>query len=461
MTRDRLSPMDVAFLDVEDPQNRAHLFGLLVFDGPAPTFEDFRCAIGACLPDLPRFRQRIARVPGGLHRPEWVDAEGFQIDRHLGSIELPPPGDIGELNALADELSSAAMDMGRPLWEMQLVTGLAGGQFAIAVKLHHSMVDGVSIMDVFSVLFSVEPNAQLPTPQPWSPQRVPGPFGLSSRATVDAARDSAAALATGIRHMGRVWNIAGSIRRTARLLGQAPVTQFNAGPSGSRRRNSWLSVPLSEFALVKTQFETTINNVYLAVIAGALRRHRERSGETSVPLYAFVPVSIRDESERGALGNRIGLTFPRLPVDLDDAVARLADVGSVVDRRKQWQQATDTAALLAMGGSTPPVLTKHMNRYIQLRSRLFNLTCTNVPGPRVPVYFCGRRLRGMLGSAPLTASHAVTMSALSYNGTMFIAVTSDPVRVPDGDRLIEDFRAELDELLRLAGGADQSTGTSA
>ncbi|MFE2995713.1 wax ester/triacylglycerol synthase family O-acyltransferase [Nocardia sp. NPDC059246] len=451
MTRDRLSPMDVAFLDVEDSANRAHLFALLVFDGPALDFDEFALAIERRLPDIPRFGQRIAFVPGALHRPEWVYATNFRLRDHVGVIEVPQPGDAVALNELGDKLSSIAMDMTKPLWQMHLVTGLPDDKFAIAIKLHHSMVDGISIMDVVSTLFSSDPDATMPAARTWNVQAAPRSIGLIGRGLLDAVEDLVTALVSSVRHLGRTVRNAGGVIRIGRLIGQSPASSLNRGESSAYRHNSWLSIPLDEFKQVKSACDTTINNVMLAVITGALRRFTERRGEQPTPMFAFVPVSIREASERGTLGNRIGLTFPRLPIDADSAIGRLASVGSVTNRSEQWRQANDTAALLALGGLIPPFLSRHVNRYVQLRSGLFNLTCTNVPGPATPMYFCGRRLRSLLGSAPLTSTHALTIAALSYNGTMFVSVTADPARVPDSDGLIQDMRAELDELLIVAG----------
>ncbi|MFJ2668154.1 wax ester/triacylglycerol synthase family O-acyltransferase [Nocardia fluminea] len=448
--RDRLSPMDVAFLDVEDSENHAHLFAFLVFDGPAVDIGELGDAVIGHLPEIPRFRQRLAFVPGGLHRPEWVDVTDFQLSDHLEAIEVPPPGDIHALNVLGDELSSEPLDMTKPLWQMRLVTGLADGRFAIAMKLHHSMVDGISIMDVLGTLFSADPERNAPMPRGWNPRPAPGPAALISCGLLDAGADLLAALVWAVRHPRRLGSRGLGIFRTARLLGQSPDTPFNRGRSSGFRHNSWLVVPLSEFKQIKSSFDTTINNVVLAVVAGGLRRFIVHRQERPVPMFAFVPVSVRAPDERGTLGNRIGLTFPRLPVEVDSATGRLEAIGSVAERSSQLRQAIDTTGLLAVGGLTPPWLARWLNRIFQLRSGLFNLTCTNVPGPTVPVFCCGRRLRSLLGSAPLTAQHGLTIAALSYDGTMFISVTADAERVPDSDWLVRHMRAELDELLDAA-----------
>lgn len=239
-------------------------------------------------------------------------------------------------------------------------------------------------------------------------------------------------------------------------LGQAPRTILTEGRASAERRTDWLQVPLDEVKAIKNTFGVTVNDVVLASVAGALRRYFERHDAVPEPIYAFVPVSLRDGSERGTLGNQIGLTFPRLPVDVAGRGDRLAAVVAVTGREEQLAQATDTARAIAVGGLLPAFASRQTNRFVQLRARLFSTTCTNVPGPPVPVYFCGRRLRQLLGCAPLTAEHAMTIAALSYDGTMFFSVTSDPARLPDGTSLVDDISAELGMLRRETPPADSA-----
>lgn len=459
MVADRLSAMDVAFLHVEDERNRAHLVGIETFDGPVPDFEEFRKAIERRLPALPRFRQKIVSVPFSLNRPAWADDDRFDLANHLGRVTVAAPGEQAQLNALCDSMMAESMNMDRPLWTIDLVDGLAGGRFALAIKVHHCMVDGLSIVDMLATLLDVHPDAPPPAEVAWSPRPTPSKVGLLGEGLSDLLLPPLWALGRGLVWPPRLWSgcralgvLAGRVRRLVGAMGSAPHTSFNSGEAGTGRRTAWLEVPLVELKELRAGLGTTINNVVLAAVSGAIHRYLARNGESVEAFHAFVPVSVRAESERGSFGNRIGLTFPRLPVDEPHTAARVRGIIDSVGRQDQLQQAQDTAELIRVGDGVPPVLSAVLNRFIQFKAGLFNLTITNVPGPATPLYFCGRPMRQILGSAPLTKRHAVTIAGLSYNGTMFFSVTTDPARLPDGWTLINDLRDEFAALRALAQG---------
>ena len=426
----RLSPVDAAFLHIEDRSNRMQLAGVLIFDGPAPDFASFRDEIARCLPHLPHFRQRLRRSTLGVLRPSWVDDDAFDLDYHLRRVALPQPGGHAEIAALIDEMTALPLDLQRPLWELTLVEGIDGG-FGIALKVHHCMVDGLSIMDIFAVLCSPDPDRRHPSAPPWTPEPV-APWWKR----VDARLPDVPDLLTTARRL----------RRATALTGRAPATRFNSGPSSAVRRTEYLTVPIDVVHDIRSVHATTVNNTVLAVVTGALRSYLVRHDELVDSLHAFVPVNRRDPKDRGTLGNQIAMTYPALPVGEPDPGLRIGKVIVAVGDATRDQQADDTAALLHLTRFAPQPIAAAVNRVMQFDSDMFNLTVTNVPGPAVPVYFQGRELRMILGATPLTRKHALTIAVLSYRGELTFSVTTDPRRVPDVAEIVADIRA-ANELL--------------
>lgn len=449
MTQHRLSPLDVAFLHVEDRSNRMQLAGMLLFDGPAPSYAEFRDAIGRHLPSLPRFRQHLRQSSLGLSRPTWVDDDAFDLDYHLHRAALPAPGGHAEIAAHIDHMTAAPLDLRRPLWEMALIEGLENGGFALALKVHHCMVDGLSIIDIFAALCSPEPDLPLPAIREWAPRAPESPWSRL-RGSVSGLPSALDRIPSGLGAAPTAGaELVRRLRRASRMVGAAPATRFNTGVSGPTRRTEYLTVPLQDIHQVRREFSTTVNNIVLSVVTGALHRYLGRHGELTDHVHAFVPVNRRPEDARGTHGNQIGMTYPALPVGEANPRERVRKVVSAVAASAAARQAEDTEALIRLGRLLPQPLAAVSNRAMQFEAGMFNLTVTNVPGPPVPVYFLGRQLRLILGSTPLTRRHALTIAVLSYNGELTFSVTTDPRRVPDGPDLVEDIRAELAELQQL------------
>ena len=436
----RLSPLDTAFLHVEDAENRMQLAGMLLFRGEPPEFDEFRIVVGDRLLGLPRFQQRLAGSAFGLRRPRWVDDRAFALEYHVSRVALPGAGGQAEVAAHIDQLTSSPLDLRRPLWEVELVEGLADG-FGISLKVHHCMVDGLSIIDIFSALLAPEP--QRPTPQPVARAEPPTPTSAITALPVSVVRNALSGL------LG-----------AAGLVGQAPASPFNTGRSGPTRRTSYVTVPMDDVHRVRHAHGTTVNNAVLAVVAGGLRRYLERHDVDIDTMRAFVPVNRRAAGARGSLGNQIAMTYPALPVGEPDRDLRVRKVIESVRQTAEAGQAAMTSSLVSLLGLVPAPIAGKLNRAMQFHSGLFNLTVTNVPGPPVPVHFLGRPLELIVGSTPLTRQHAVTVAVLSYNGTLTFMVTSDPSRVPDGTSLAADLEAELAELVKDAQGGTRDKGKS-
>lgn len=423
----RLSPLDNAFLQIEDAENRMQLAGMLLFRGEAPEFTEFRAAVADRLLSLPRFQQRLAGSTFGLRRPRWVDDDAFALDYHVSHVALPAPGGQAEVTAHIDQLTSSPLDSRRPQWEAGLVEGLPGG-FGISLKVHHCMVDGLSIIDIFNALLA--PDSELPPQAPSTPR------------PVTVSPDSSPAR--------RVTAPVAGLVSAAGLVGQAPWSPFNTGQSGPTRKTDYVSVSLDDVHCVRHAFGTTVNNAVLAVVSGALRRYLLRHDAEADTLHAFVPVNVRASGARGLLGNQIAMTYPALPVGEPDLDVRMRKVIDSVRQTAETGQAAVTSSLVSLLGLVPPPIAGMLHRAMQFRSRMFNLTVTNVPGPPVPVHFLGRQLDLIVGSTPLTRQHAVTIAVLSYNGTLTFMVTTDPSRVPDGTSLVDDVKAELTEMVEHA-----------
>jgi diacylglycerol O-acyltransferase / wax synthase len=446
----RLSAMDASFLQIETPTNRMHLLALFVFEGPAPSISQFRAAVAARLPLVPRFRQRLAEVPLGLGRPVWVDDETFELCFHTRHTSLPI-ADWEEFRALADQLFAQPLDMSRPLWEMCLVEGLPEGRFAVASKFHHCMVDGVSATDLSAKLFTAEPVAETAVER-WIPQPEPSNAALAVDALAGAARLPPVGARWLLRRVHRPRALLSAalarVDSVARLGsgGLAPPSPLNRGRSSSSRRTHWHRVPLGEMREAKTAYGTTINNVVLAAVTGALDRYFARHGET-VPagFRAAVPVSVRVEPDKGVLGNRVALMYPRLPGGIGDPVARIDAVDAEIRRSRESRQAVGAKTITDIGDFAPPTIMAQVFR-LTARARMFNLVITNVPGPQVRLHLCGRPLVEVLPTVPVTPVHALAVGVISYMDTMFFGVTTDPRRIPDGELFVAELAAALREL---------------
>ena len=314
---DRLTGLDSSFLHLERGASHMHVAAAMVFDGPAPGYDELVGHLVSRLHLVPRYRQRLAFVPLNQGRPVWVDDPHFNPAFHVRHTALPSPGGEQQLRQLCGRVFAQSLDRARPLWELWLVEGLADGRFALLSKTHHALVDGVSGVDIATVLFdtSVDPT---PVSAPAHPDWIPRPLptdaqlladALIERATVPAefARGIRAAL-RGPRHLAarveRALEGAGALARIG--LQTAPPSPFNVR-IGPHRRFSWVTGDLDAFKVVKNALGGTVNDVVLAAVAGALGRHLRAHGEPTegVTLRALVPVSIRAEAEQGALGNRV------------------------------------------------------------------------------------------------------------------------------------------------------------
>lgn len=468
---DRLTSFDTSFLANEKSNGHMAIGAVLMCGGSPPSEEDFLAHIRSRVHQLPRLRQRLLYPPLKLGTPFWVDQPDFDIHRHLRRIRLPEPGSEQQFRELVGELLAPPLDRSKPLWELILVEGFADDRFAIVYKTHHAMADGISAVDIGMLLFDVEPKEEPARDEaPWEPARAPSRLGLLARAGAGVAATVARLtrwLRQALRQPGRARKraadgLAGIWEVTWNLARPAPRVPLNQ-EIGAARSFCWSTFELADFKHVKNALGGTVNDVSLAVTAGALRRwllEREAAVE-GLELKALVPVSIRTENEHGELGNKLTAMRGPLPVGLADPVARLRRVSVAMDGLKSSKQPLGAEAIWGLNDwfrdFAPPVLLQP-TAAINFSTRLFNLLVTNFPGPQMPFYVLGRELTAIYPIGFLARRHALAIAILSYNGQVSFGLLADPDSLPDAERIAAHLSAAVDELREAAQIASPRDG---
>jgi WS/DGAT/MGAT family acyltransferase len=458
---DRLTALDASFLHLEDASSHMHVASVMVFDGEPPAYDDLLEAIEGRLHLVPRYRQRLAFVPLGQGRPRWIDDPRLNLRYHVRATALPPPGSEEQLKALAGRVFSQQLDRDKPLWELWLVGGLEGGRFALLAKTHHALVDGISGVDIVTVLFdaAAEPAAPADPGEPWLPRPLPSRAQLLGEALVERAT-LPAELGRTVRAVLRgPRRVAASVRDAAVGIGAmawagltpAPPTPYN-GRIGPHRRFTWVRTSLADVKAIKNELGGTVNDVVLATVSGALGRHLRRRGHDTdgLELKAFVPVSVRADVERGALGNKVAGMLAPLPVWCQEPLARLDLVREAMAGLKESGQAVGAQALTELGGFASPTIMGQAARLMS-NQRFYNVVVTNVPGPQFPLYLKGREMVDPFPMVPLAPGQGVGIALMSYNGRLDFGIVGDYDLLWDIDELGEDVHAALAELAEVAG----------
>jgi diacylglycerol O-acyltransferase / wax synthase len=458
---DRLTGLDSSFLHLEDASAHMHVASVMRFEGDRPPYDELLAAIERRLHLVPRYRQRLAFVPFGQGRPRWVDDPRLNLRYHVRSTALPTPGSEQQLRDLAGRVFSQQLDRDKPLWEIWLAEGLEGGGFALLAKTHHALVDGISGMDIVSVLFdaSAEPAAPTAPGDRWLPRPLPSRTQLLGEALVERATVPGE-LARSVRALFRAPRRAlGGLRDAAVGVGAMAWAGVNPAPSspyngtiGPHRRFTWVRAELADLKAIKAELGGTLNDVVLATVAGALGRHLRRRGRQTdgLELKAMVPVSVRAEPESGTLGNRVAAMMAPLPVWCQEPVARLDIVRERLKDLKEGGQAVGAQVLTGLSGFAPPTIMGQAARLMS-RQRFFNLVVTNVPGPQFPLYLIGREMIDPFPMVPLAKGQGLGIALLSYNGRINFGLVGDYDLLWDLDALAEDIRASLAELADAAG----------
>ena len=456
---ERLSALDAAFLDIEAPTAPMHVGSVSLFQGAPPRPRELAALIASRLERVPRYAQRLAPVPLGRGRPVWVDDEAFDLMRHVLQARLPKPGGMEELAKMAALLFARPLDRGKPLWEYWVIEGVGRQTFAVISKTHHCMIDGVSGVDLASILMETEKGAKAPGRKlEFSARPAPGAVELlaealrdqvvrpllMAREALDPSTEARRELETIVVGLGPLAGIS--------QLGPAPASPLNASVGGGRIFEM-VSLDLAEVKKVRAALGGTVNDVVLAVVAGAIRELLcSRKERIDGPLRVMVPVSVRPAEERGTLGNQVAAVFCPLPIHREDPEARLGEVSASMAALKERRQAVGAMALTRLGNYTPHVLVALATK-LQGSAPWFNLVVTNVPGPQHPLYLLGRRLLACHPMVPLTTTTTISVALLSYDGSIDVGLMGDAELAEDLPEMKRAVTKALAELSRRAAKA--------
>lgn len=471
----RLSPLDAAFLHLETDEAPLHVGGISLVAGDV-TAADLARRLGPRLLDTPRYRQRVAAPPLGLGHPVWERDTAFDLSRHVVESRVEAPGDDRALRAAAAARLAERLPRDRPLWDLQVLRGLADGRSAIVSRVHHCMVDGVSGVELMHQVFDLTPDGRT-RPAVAPPPALPRPAG-DIALVVEAVREAAA---TGLAAGGALVRSVGALRRswrqvvtrametTAALAGAAaqPVRRlpFNRTLTGDRRIG-FLRWPVAALRAMSQPAGGTVNDVVLSVLADGIGRWLAATGTdtTGTALRVLVPVNVRRENERDLLGNRVSMIPVEVPLAgepldrLAQTVARTAamkrvGLADLVDRASDLVEAVPAAvyaAVLSLAAS-PGVISWSA----PLRSARFltaNLVCTNVPGPPVPLYCLGHRLEAHQPFVPLAFETGLNVALLTYNQVLHVTLVADAGAIADLDPLVSHVEAARRDLQDATAG---------
>ncbi|MDP9239471.1 MAG: wax ester/triacylglycerol synthase family O-acyltransferase [Actinomycetota bacterium] len=459
---DRLAPLDVSFLYLEEPTTPMHVGGVAVFRPPSGEPFDYDRLVGIIedrIGLVPRYRQKIKWVPGHIASPVWVDDGSFDLGYHIRRSALPKPGTDDQLRELVGRLMSRRLDRTRPLWEMYFVEGLSDGRIAVITKSHHAMVDGISSVDISQVLLDLTPEPREVPQDDWAAEPEPNPIDLVVEAISDFIRQPTEvfdairngvndATATAVKVAGQLSGVLAYARTAARPASETPLNV----DIGEQRRFGMARTELDDYKRVRKSHGGTVNDVVLATVAGALRNWLMTRGEPvndSTVIRAMVPVSVRAPTEMGALGNKVSSYLVDLPVGEEDPVERLHQISTRMKKHKEAGQSVGADALVRLSGFAPPTLHSMGARAASgLSKRLFNVVVTNVPGPQFPLYAGGAPMIEVFPVVPLAKNQAVSIGLTSYNGGVYYGLNADRDAMTDIDtlcQLIEESLAELVE----------------
>jgi WS/DGAT/MGAT family acyltransferase len=459
---DRLTSIDASFLHQEGESSHMHVGGVLIFEGPPPAFDDFLNHIRGRLHLVPRYRQRLATPPLETGRPLWVDDPTFNLEYHVRHTALPEPGTERQLFLLASRIASQQLDRSKPLWENWLVEGLEGDRFALISKTHHSLVDGVSGVDLATVLFDLERNPATPGEDlaPWRPQPEPSQAQLVAAGVRGMVNQTVSLASRAVSAATRPATTLNVIRDAAEGIGEIAWAGLNPAPQtplnveiGPHRRFAVVRAQLADYKEVKNALGGTVNDVVLSVVSGALASwlHSRGVRTEGLEMRALVPVSVRTQDQRGTLGNQLTVMRGPLPVYITDPVARLKSVSRAMNGLKESKQAVGAATLVAVNNLAPPTILAQASR-LNFSTRLFNLIVTNIPGPQVPLYLLGRKLEDLFPVAFLPENHGLAIAIMSYNGGIDYGLLGDYDALPDIEVVAEGIDNALQELLAIARG---------
>jgi WS/DGAT/MGAT family acyltransferase len=461
-----LSYLDASFLALETRSSHMHVAGVALFDAAPLKADDggidiakIRAHVESKLQYIPRYRQRLEYVPYDRH-PVWVDDEHFSLDYHLRHSSLPRPGSEDQLKQLAGRIVGSSLDRSKPLWELWVIEGVDDDRFAIIAKIHHAMIDGISGVDLTTILLNVIPTSDIEDAPVWTPRPVPTSTQLAvaesaklTRRVIDRLSHLSEAIREGVaitdRTLDKVAATLSSLR--SGWLSMADRTPLNPD-IGQHRRFDWTETPLDSIKEVKNKLGGSVNDVVLAITAGAVRSFliEARNYDVSDAEFRVMnPVSTRLPSQRGTMGNQVAMWLLDLPIQEPDPRVRYELVKERTLNLKKTNQALGAATLVELSSGTPITLLSLANRVVGPRIRPFNMTVTNIPGPQFPMYLLESEMLANYPIVPLWRQHGLGVALFSYNGRLLWGIHADYDSMPDSERFLAAIHSSLKELSEL------------
>jgi WS/DGAT/MGAT family acyltransferase len=465
----RLSASDASFYHLEDTSTPMYVGSLSILRKPRAglSYEALLATVERRLPQIPRYRQKVREVTMGLARPVWVDDRDFDITYHIRRSALPSPGSDAQLHDLVARLGSRPLDKSRPLWEMYLVEGLARNRVGIYTKSHQALVNGMAALEIGHVIAdrAQKPpefgeDIWIPSREPSSRQLVLGAVGewiAQPGAQLAAVRTAVTEVATNSSQLLEVGRRVADVARTV-ARGTAPRSPLNATVSRNRRFTV-SSGRLEDYRLVRARYDCDVNDVVLAVIAGALRNWLLSRGEpvtAMTTVRAMVPLSVYPNADldTGGPGQPISEVSPflvDLPVGEGNPVVRLSQIAHTTESYPTAASLVDARTIVTLSGFAPPTLHAMGIRVAtSFSARQFNLLITNVPGAQKQMYIAGTKLLETYAVPPLLNNQVLAIGVTSYNGMLYFGINADREAMSDVDVLPSLLRESLDELLEAA-----------
>ncbi len=465
----RLSPMDAFFLYVETDEMPMHIGAVEIFDGEID-FELFKETIDARLHKIPRYLQCVVPAPFNLGHPTWEFDPDFNIDNHIFQLDLEEPATDDDLRNLSNKLFEGPLDRDKPLWEAYVINGMSGNRSALFSRVHHCMVDGIAGVGLMYVILDT-----LPDPPPSVKKEIDAkPLAGSNARMFDALWDNAIEGIDTVTQLQKdlveygngSQDLVSSAKEFASVMGDflKPIKRlpFNQ-PFSGERRIGWAQFSFAEARAIRSALGGTVNDVALTVLGGAVRKYMKRHGEPTRRefLRVLVPVNIRKDQDRGALGNHVAFLPAEVPLDVADHVERFRQIHETMQILKKERVADAIHLMFSVlqGGSAPlqaSVLSAISKPLAQgLLGKIakvppLHLICTNVPGPQIPLYCTGHKMLEHYALIPVAFEMGVTCGVTTYDQKMFVTLIADEQAAPDVDALMEYYEECFYELREQA-----------
>ena len=465
----RLSASDASFYHLEDTSTPMYVGTLSILRKPRNglSYETLLATVEQRLPQIPRYRQKVREVTLGLARPVWIDDGEFDITYHVRRSALPSPGSDAQLHELIARLGSRPLDKSRPLWEMYLIEGLTRNRVAIYTKSHQAVVNGMTALALGHIIAD-------PTQKPpefgediWIPAREPSDRQLLLSAVgewitrpaeqLGAVRSAVTDVATNAGQLAEVGRRVVDVARTV-ARGTAPNSPLNTTVSRNRRVTV-ASHRLEDYRAVRARYECDINDIVLAVIAGALRNWLMSRGEpvtSTTTVRAMAPMSVYPDADHDTTGpgqaiSEVTPFLVDLPVGEGNAVVRLSQISHATESHPTAASLVDARTIVTLSGFAPPTLHAMGIRVATTFSaRQFNLLITNVPGAQKQMFIAGTKLLETYAVPPLLNNQVLAIGVTSYNGMLYFGINADRDAMSDVDVFPSLLRESLDELLEAA-----------